>query len=100
MEQLHHELWIVQAINAVFGPVVVWLGGLVGYHFENTAKPIPDYIAMVYLILVALIVLAFVLRSRLSVENPGSLQVIFEDIIGALGAMKSGAPGGAAKCFT
>lgn len=87
MEQLHHELWIVQAINAVFGPVVVWLGGLVGYHFENTAKPIPDYIAMVYLILVALIVLASVLRARLSVENPGSLQVIFEDIIGALGAM-------------
>jgi F-type H+-transporting ATPase subunit a len=87
MEQLHHELWIVQAINAVFGPVIVWLGGLAGYHFENTAKPIPDHIAMVYLILVALIVLAAVLRARLSVESPGSLQVIFEDIIAALGSM-------------
>lgn len=87
MEQLHHELWIVQGINAIFGPIVLWLGGLAGYHFENPAKPIPDYIAMVYLIVVAVIVMAAMLRSRLSAEHPGTLQVIFEDILGALGGM-------------
>ncbi|MEW5982146.1 MAG: F0F1 ATP synthase subunit A [Acidobacteriota bacterium] len=87
MEQLHHELWIVQIVNAIFGPLVNALGGLVGYQFENPAKPIPDYLVMVYLIAAALIALAAVIRSRLSVEDPGTLQVIFEDIVGALGGM-------------
>lgn len=87
MEKLHHELWIVQAFNAIFGPMVNALGGMVGYEFENPAKPIPDFLVMVYLIVAALVVMAYLLRSRLSVENPGTLQVIFEDILAALGGM-------------
>jgi F-type H+-transporting ATPase subunit a len=89
MEKLHHELWIVQLFNAIFGPIIAKVGSLFGYHFANADKPIPDYIVMVYLIVVLLIVLALVLRSRLSVDNPGKLQIIFEDIVGALQGMLS-----------
>jgi len=87
MEKLHHELWIVQLFNAIFGPLVAKIGGLLGYHFENPAKPIPDYIVMVYLIVAFLVVIAFILRSRLSVDNPGKLQIVFEDMVGGLRGM-------------
>lgn len=87
MEKLEHELWIVQAANAVFGPAVNALLGLFGVHAVDPLKPIPNYLVMVYLIVFALIALAFVVRSRLSVDNPGKLQIVFEDAIGALGGM-------------
>lgn len=89
MEKLHHELWIVQLVNAIFGPLVTKVGGLLGYHFEHPDKPIPDFIVMVYLIVVVLIALAFVLRSRLSVDSPGKLQIVFEDAVGGLRGMLS-----------
>jgi F-type H+-transporting ATPase subunit a len=87
MEKLEHELWIVQAANAVFGPLVNALLGLFGFHAADAAKPIPNYLVMVYMIVVLLIALAFVLRSRLSVDNPGKLQIIFEDLVGGLSGM-------------
>jgi F-type H+-transporting ATPase subunit a len=87
MEKLEHELWIVQAANAVFGSLVNKLMGLVGFHAADPSKPIPNYLVMVYLVVLGLVALAFVLRSRLSVENPGKLQIVFEDAVGALGGM-------------
>ena len=87
MEKLEHPLWIVQAANAVFGPMVNALLGLFGVHLEDPANPIPNYLVMVYLIVFALIALAFVLRSRLSVDNPGKLQIVFEDAVEALGGL-------------
>ena len=46
MEKLHHELWLTQAVNAVFGPVgrrdsaPLWPAG------AGPAHVIPDYLAM------------------------------------------------------
>jgi F-type H+-transporting ATPase subunit a len=87
MEKLEHELWIVQAANAVFGPAVNALLGLFGFHAADPSKVIPNYLVMVYLVVVVLIALAFVLRSRLSVDNPGKLQIVFEDVVGGLVGM-------------
>jgi F-type H+-transporting ATPase subunit a len=87
MEKLEHELWIVQAANGIFGPVVNALLGLFGMHAADPAHPIPNYLVMVYLIVFGLIALALVLRSRLSVDNPGKLQIVFEDAIGGLVGM-------------
>ncbi|MEK6631021.1 MAG: F0F1 ATP synthase subunit A [Acidobacteriota bacterium] len=87
MEKLHHELWIVQAFNAVFGPLVSKVLALFGMHAQHAEQPIPDYLVMVCLIVLVLSLVAFVLRSRLSVDNPGKLQIVFEDIVGALGGM-------------
>src|SRR3989304_10135737 len=78
---------MVQLVSALFGPIVAKVGGLLGYHFENPAKPIPDFVVMIYLIVLVVIVIACVLRSRLSVDNPGKLQIVFEDAVGGLRGM-------------
>ncbi|MCX6545585.1 MAG: F0F1 ATP synthase subunit A [Acidobacteria bacterium] len=87
MERLEHTLWIVQAANAVFGPLVNGLLALLGFHAQNPAEPIPNYIVMVYLIVLGVAILALVIKSRLSVENPGKLQIVFEDVVGGLAGM-------------
>jgi F-type H+-transporting ATPase subunit a len=87
MEKLEHTLWIVQAVNAIFGPAVNALLGLFGMKSATPASPIPNFIVMVYLIVMVVAVLALVLRSRLSVENPGKLQIVFEDVVGGLRGM-------------
>jgi len=87
MEKLEHALWIVQAANAIFGPAVNWLLGMLGMPSQHPHEPIPDYIVMTYLIVIALSALAFAVKSRLSVEHPGTLQIIFEDVVGGLCGM-------------
>ena len=81
---LHHPLLIVDAANAVFGPVVLAAGNAVGYEFENPAEPIPNYMVMVGFITLVITALGLVVRSRLSVENPGKLQIVLEDIVRAI----------------
>ena len=82
MEKLHHELWITHAVNAVFGPIWAAMLRAAGRDVPAGAL-IPDYIAMLIVIAIALTALSLVVRSRLSVENPGSLQVALEDFITA-----------------
>jgi len=89
MEKIEHPLWIVDAANRIFGPAVNALLGLFGMRAADPANPIPNYLVMVYLIVFALIALAFVLRSRLSADNPGKLQIVFEDLVGGLSGMLS-----------
>ena len=89
MEKLEHPLWIVDAANRIFGPAVNALIGLFGMRAADPANPIPNYLVIAYLVVLGLIVLAFVLRSRLSVENPGKLQIVFEDLVGGLSGMLS-----------
>ncbi len=79
MEKLHHELWIVQAVNALLGPSVAAALGPLGFTIPDPSKAIPDYLVMCLLILVALTTLSLLVRSRLSVEDPGRLQILLED---------------------
>ena len=78
MEKLEHPLWIVDAVNAVFGPLVLRAGEALGYHFTGH-HPIPNYMVMILLIVAVVTVLGLLLRSRLSVENPGKFQILLED---------------------
>lgn len=82
MEKLHHELWLTQAVNALFGPVVAAILRALGRPVP-AHNVIPDYLAMLLVITVALAAFALFVRSRLSVEHPGSLQVVLEDFVGA-----------------
>jgi F-type H+-transporting ATPase subunit a len=84
MEKLEHPLWIVQLVNAVLGSLVVRVGEAIGWHFAKPAEPIPPYLVMVMLIVAGLTVLSLAVRSRLSVENPGKLQIVLEDGLRAL----------------
>lgn len=83
MEKLHHELWIVTAANKLFGSAVAALLERLGFHVDP-AHAIPDYLVMVAVIVIGITALLLVVRSQLRVENPGTLQVVLEDIYGAL----------------
>src|SRR5215212_11896654 len=78
MEKLEHPLWIVQLVNALLGPLVRAAGEAMGHHFTGH-DVIPPYMVMVLLIVVFITALCLVMRSRLSVENPGKLQIVLED---------------------
>ena len=57
MEKLDHELWIVQIVNAIFGPMVAAAMQALGMHVEPGAKLIPDHMVMCALIVVFVTVL-------------------------------------------
>jgi F-type H+-transporting ATPase subunit a len=86
MDKLHHELWIVDAINVVLGPVVALGYRMLGLDIP-AGKLVPDYLAMLLVIFVALVALSLLVRSKLSVENPGKLQIVLEDAVTGLYSM-------------
>jgi F-type H+-transporting ATPase subunit a len=72
------QLWFTHILNNLFaGPVT---GLLRAVHFEPKypQAPIANSAAMEALVFLILIVLFAAVRSRLSVDNPGALQHIFE----------------------
>jgi len=81
MEKLEHELWIVQAVNAAFGPAVSALLRALGRPV-GPGDVIPNYLVMAALIVIAWTVLGLLIRRSLSVENPGPLQILIEDAVG------------------
>jgi F-type H+-transporting ATPase subunit a len=87
MEKLEHELWIVQAVNAALGPVVAAAMRALGRTVPTHGDIIPNYIVMAGLIIVFWTVICLIARRGLSVENPGKLQIVLEDAIGALQSM-------------
>jgi F-type H+-transporting ATPase subunit a len=87
MEKLEHELWIVQAVNAALGPVAAALLRALGRPVPAHGEVIPDYLVMAGLVVVAWTVLCLIARTRLSVENPGKLQIVLEDGVSALQGM-------------
>lgn len=87
MEQLHHELWITHAVNAVLGPVAAAILRALGRDVAPGAQVIPDYIAMLVVITLALTAVSLVVRSRLSVDRPGAFQILLEDFVGFFNGM-------------
>lgn len=100
MEKLEHALWIVQIFNQIFGPLVLAAGQALGYTFANPHEPIPNHVVMCVVVLLMFLVLGLFLRSRLSVEHPGKLQIVLEDLVTTvLDLMKSNIGHGAEKYF-
>jgi F-type H+-transporting ATPase subunit a len=86
MEKLEHPLWIVEAVNAVLGPLVARLLHALGRPVPH-GDVIPNYIVMAMIVVVAWTILALVARRMLSVDNPGRLQILLEDGIRAAQSM-------------
>jgi F-type H+-transporting ATPase subunit a len=82
-----HPLLIVDLVNAALGPLVRMALEPFGVHFDPAHPVIPNYLVMVMLIVAGLTALCLVVRSRLSVENPGTLQILLEDGLIALRGM-------------
>ena len=80
MEKLHHQLWVTEAVNAVFGPIAAAILRAFGRDVPAGAV-IPDYLAMLVVLTLALTAFSLFVRSCLSVENPGRLQIVLEDFI-------------------
>jgi len=83
---MHEQLWFTAFLNQLFaGPVTGLLRTL---HIEPKYPdaPIPNSVSMELLVFLFLVVLFFLVRSRLSVDKPGALQHIFE---GAHGFVQS-----------
>ena len=76
------ELWLTQILNHLLaGPVTAVLRAV---HFEPKypSAPISNSFAMELLVFTILLLLFFLLRSRLSVDSPGGLQHVFESVEG------------------
>ncbi len=84
MEKLEHELWIVQAFNALFGRAIAAALHPFGYAFADPAHVVPNYLVMSILIVAGWTVLCLVVRRSLSVEHPGRLQILLEDGVTAV----------------
>jgi len=78
-----HPLLIVEAVNAVLGPPVAKLLGALGFHVEGH-EVIPPHIVMTMLIVAVVTVVCLIMKSRLSVENPGRFQILIEDGVTAV----------------
>jgi F-type H+-transporting ATPase subunit a len=75
----HPKLWIVDWVNLVLAPVLGPLLEPFGVHASPEHPLIPPHIAMTIVIVLALTALGLFMKSRLSVENPGKLQILLED---------------------
>jgi F-type H+-transporting ATPase subunit a len=89
MEKFEHPLLIVHWVNVVLGPLAQAFQTLIGHPLTPDAHGnlIPPYMVMVILIVAGFTVLGLILRSRVSVENPGKLQIAMEDVVGTLAGM-------------
>lgn len=69
-----HISQITHWFNRVFGPLALQLLHSLHIQPADFERPIPEYVVMSLLVLLIGTVVAFLLRSRLSVERPGAFQ--------------------------
>src|SRR5579864_1502609 len=74
------QLWFTELLNHAFAkPVNAVLQALPPvFRPENPDAPIPNHVAMEIMVVIFLIVLFMLIRSRLSVDKPGGLQQLTE----------------------
>jgi F-type H+-transporting ATPase subunit a len=75
---MHNELWFTAILNKLLAGVVSPLLTAIGVAPHDAAHPIPNYVAMEVFVILLILVGVFVLRSQISVENPGKFQHIME----------------------
>jgi F-type H+-transporting ATPase subunit a len=81
---MEHTLWIVEFVNRLLGPFVA---SLLGMSYTPGLQVIPAHIVMCALIVAMVTVFCLAVRSTFSVDNPGKLQIVLEDIVGFLNGL-------------
>ena len=76
------QLWFTEILNHLFAAPVTALLHFLGIAPKYAAAPIPNSLAMEVLVFGFLLFLFFLVRSRLSVDDPGGLQHFFESVEG------------------
>lgn len=77
----HHHTWLGELFNRLFGAPVLALLEALGIHTHDPSYPIPDHIATEIFIAVFVILFGLWFRRRVSAENPGGLQLCFEQLL-------------------
>jgi F-type H+-transporting ATPase subunit a len=78
---MEHKIWFTALLNKLLGWLVTPVLTALGVPPVDASHPIPDFLAMQVLVIVVLVTVALILRAKLSVENPGKLQHIAEEIV-------------------
>ncbi len=78
---MEHKIWFTALLNKLLAWLVTPLLNSLGVPPVDPAHPIPDFVAMQALVILILVMVAIILRARLSVENPGRLQHVAEEIV-------------------
>ena len=73
-----HQLLIVKWVNELLGPPFASLLSVFGVHVPAGQDVIPMQMIMGAIVVLVLMILSLIVRSRLSVENPGKLQQSME----------------------
>jgi F-type H+-transporting ATPase subunit a len=97
---MHEQLWFTAILNHVFaGPVTGLLRAL---HLEPEfpEAPITNAVAMEVLVVLFLVGLFLLVRARLSVDRPGTLQHVFEGIHGFIQGQSHEIIGHGSESFT
>ena len=84
MEAIEHPSPLVAVVNMLFGAL--------GFH-------VPDHMVFVGLITLLILFIGLAIRSQLSVENPGKLQIVLEDIVSFLVGVLEGNMGAKGRKF-
>ncbi len=74
------QLWITALLNKYFAGVVNAILGIFHLHATYPRAPIPNYVAMQLVVFVLIILFFVVVRARLSVDDPGKMQHLMEEI--------------------
>jgi F-type H+-transporting ATPase subunit a len=82
VQNLVEQLAFTHFLNRVFGGVVTALLNALHITPAHPDAPITNAVAMQILVLIIMFVLFLLVRARLSVENPGGLQHVFEGLHG------------------
>jgi F-type H+-transporting ATPase subunit a len=78
------EIWLTRQFNDHFAGVGNSILGLFHITAENGARPWANFIVMQIVVALLIVVVFTILRSRLSVEKPGTLQHLMEVLYGFL----------------
>src|SRR5208282_5100797 len=73
--------FLTQFVNRMFGPLALQLLHALRIQPENYDTPIPEYVVMSLVVLILAVVLALILRPRLSVDRPGAMQQMAEGLL-------------------
>jgi len=69
-----HVSWLTQWFNQLFGPIALRLLHAIHIQPADYQTPVPEYVVMSIVVLIAGTILVLILRSRLAVERPGAMQ--------------------------
>src|SRR5713101_4519130 len=76
-----HRLWITEVINRLLGGPALALLDALHVQPESREYPIPNHIAMEFVVLAISVVFILWLKGRISVERPGATQQCMEMLL-------------------